>query len=346
MSNPQDEAIHILRSVRDKLLTGNANLKAVLRSCFHVCELLGWDNQLVWFQQELYGYPVEVILPWYRRNIKGRTKWLTCGGIYTTIHSVTEEQFETEKEPTIYVSMDVGSGIDWILSVAQEGYIESTGRKSSKYLRTLRKDVETEEVCIYDKQTFQVILKNIENLAFNFVSKSYSILCYGDTLQDIWQAYRAQVEECLIPIGLGKHLDTVRKRLNSNNPQDWRAAMWSCRDILHDLATYLWQDPLETYEHLPGKGKDGKLKVTNSDYVNRLGAYLHYKGITGKTGAYIRAEMERIYHSIDTLNDLDSTAHSPITLRDVRTAAIGTYIILGELVTRTDMKPVVDYGSL
>lgn len=70
--------------------------------------------------------------------------------------------------------------------------------------------------------------------------------------------------------------------------------MWSCRDILHDLAAYLWQDPRETYEHLPGKGKDRKLRVTKSDYVNRLGAYLH------ETGAYIRAEMERVYHSIKT----------------------------------------------
>lgn len=195
------------------------------------------------------------------------------------------------------------------------------------------------------KQVFQDILDNIESIVFDFASKSYAILRYGDALEDVWQAYRTKVDEHLISIGFGGHLDTVRTGLNSDNPQDWRAAMWSCRDILRDLATYLWQDPRETYEHLRGRGKDGKLRVTQSDYVNRLGAYLHRKGITGKTGAYLRAEMERIYHSIDTLNELDNIAHQPVTLPDVRTAAIGTYFILGELVSRTDMKPVTEYHS-
>jgi len=119
--------------------------------------------------------------------------------------------------------------------------------------------------------------------------------------------------------------------------------MWSCRDILHDLAAYLWCDQRETYEYLPGQGKGGKLRVTESDYVNRLGAYLHQKSVVGKTGAYLRAEMERIYQSISTLNELDSRAHSEVTLVDVRTAAIGTYTILGEIVTRTDVKPVTEY---
>jgi len=119
--------------------------------------------------------------------------------------------------------------------------------------------------------------------------------------------------------------------------------MWSCRDILRDVATYLWQDPRETYEHLPGKGKDGKLPVTQKKYVNRLGAYLHKKGTAGETGAYLRAEMERIYNSIQTLNKLDSKAHGVITLDDARTAAIGTYTILGELATRTDMELLTEY---
>ena len=55
--------------------------------------------------------------------------------------------------------------------------------------------------------------------------------------------------------------------------------------------------------------------------------------------------MERIYHSIDALNELDSKAHGVVTLLDARTAAIGTYTILGEIITRTDMKPVTKYHS-
>ena len=113
--------------------------------------------------------------------------------------------------------------------------------------------------------------------------------------------------------------------------------------MLHDLAKYLWRDPRDTYELLPGKGRDKKLDVSENNYINRLAAYLHQKGITETTGAYLRAETERIYHSIATLNDLDSKAHAEVTLFDARTAALGTYFILGELLTRTDGEPVVQY---
>lgn len=346
MHNPQEEAIDILRQVLSGLFDGNADIKTLLRKCTHICQILSWSEQFDWFQCELNGYSSEIPLPWYRKEIKGRMEWLTAGGIYTTLDSVIEDGFRTKKEPTKITTLDVWAGIDWILSATQSGYVESTGKKSSKYISFRNKHVDTEQVRTFNKGVFQTILKEIENEVFNFASRAYSVLLYGDALQDVWQAYRTIVDAKLTEIGVGKHLDTVRAGLNSNNPQDWRAAMWSCRDILRDLASYLWQDSRETYVCLPGQGKDGKLEVTQSKYVNRLGAYIHQKGISGETGAYIRAEMERVYHSIKTLNELDSKAHDVVTLPIVRIAAIGTYVILGELSTHTDMNPVTQYTNL
>lgn len=345
MSKPQDEALSILKAVLDNFFGGSIDVKNMLRRCAHICQILGWNKQLTWLRNELSGYPQGVELPWYRKSIKGCVKWLVAGGFDTVLDSVVEDGHRTKEEPITYTEMDVWTGIDWVLSAAQSGYSESTGRKSSKYISFRNKHVETIEVNSYDGHVFQAILTNIENLIFEFVSESYALLHYSDTLQDIWQAYRTQVDEHLVSIGLSGHLDSIRANLNSNNLQDWKNAMWSCRDILRDTATYLWQDPRKTYGHLPGKGRGGKLSVTQSDYVNRLGAYLHQKSISGTTRDFISAEMERIYHSIDTLNDLDSKAHDVVTLSDARTAAIGTYIVLGELVTRTDMKPITKYQS-
>jgi len=130
-----------------------------------------------------------------------------------------------QKKRTTYTTMDVWQGIDWIRSAAEWGYSESTGKKSSRYISFQHQNVETEQLRVYDKNVFQIILTNVENLVFNFASKSYSILCYGDALQDIWQAYRTKVDEQLVSIGFGGHLDTIRTGLNSDNPQNWRAAM-------------------------------------------------------------------------------------------------------------------------
>jgi hypothetical protein len=346
VNSSQDEAIGILKEVIDNFFTSQAiDLKNVLRRCAHVCEILNWSGQLAWFQNELFGYPSGFELPWYRRSIKGRIDWLATGGFEATLNKVIEDQHKLNGKPTKYTQMDVFAGIDWVLSVSQSGYVESAGKKSREYISFIHKSIETEKVKIYDKQVFQTILTNIENEAFNFVSKSYALLRYGDVLQGIWEGYRTKVDEKLTSIGFGGHIDAIRTGLNSDNSQDWKTAMWSCRDVLRDVASYLWQDPRETYAHLKGKGKGGKLRVTQGDYVNRLGAYLHQKGITGETRAYLRDEMERIYNSIQTLNDLDNKAHGEITQHDARTAAIGTYIILGELATRTDMQPVKKYQS-
>jgi len=345
MSKPQDEAIGILKVALDAFFSGRVDIKNVLCQCAHVCQILGWSKQLSWFQNELFGYPEDVELPWYRKDIKGRTEWRVAGGFGTVLESVIDDRYRTTEEPTLQTAIDVRGGIDDILSAAESGCIKSTGKKSSKYISFREKHVDTKEVETYDKHVFQAILTRIENLVFKFVSESYAVLCHSGVLQDIWQGYRKKIDEHLIPIGLSRHLDAIRNGLNSANPQEWREAMWSCRDILHDLAAYLWRDQRKTYEHLPGKGENNKLEVTDGHYVNRLGAYLHQKGIDKEYGAYLRAEMQRIYNSIKTLNELDSKAHGKITLHDACSAAIGTYVLLGELITRTDMQPIMEYRS-
>jgi len=345
MTTPQEEAASILKLLLDGVFSHTLGIKDILRQCAHVCRILGWTQQRTWFQTELEGYPSGSELPPYRK-VEGRTRWLATGGHHTVLDKVVDDSFslarEREEEPTEVVSLDVWAGIDWIISVAEHGYAESTDETSERYISFRHRHIEIEKVRQFDKSVFQATIDRLESLAFDFVSEAYSLLRYGDALHDVWQAYSEEVDGHLTTIGFGAHLDAIRNGLSSANPQDWRTAMWSCRDLLHDLADYLWQDTRDTYDHLPGK--DGRLRVTKSDYVNRLSAYLHCKGTTGHAGAYLRAEMERIYGSIDTLNDLDNKAHSGITITDVRTAAIGTYFIIGELVIRTDMQPVRDYS--
>lgn len=345
MTKPQDEATAIFKTVLTDFFGGSVDIKSVLLRCSHACQILGWKEQLSWFQNELLGYPEGVELPWHRREVIGRTEWLVAGGSSAVFAGVVDDMYGTTGRPTEHTKMDVRAGIDWILSAAETGYVESAGEKASRYISFQNKHVETEKVRTYDKSVFQTVLTNIQNLVFGFVSESYAVLRYGDALKDIWQGYSAKIDEHLIPIGLSKHLDAIRSGLSSDNPQEWRNGMWSCRDALHDLAAHLWRDERKTYEHLPGKGEDGKLEVTDSHYVNRLGAYLHQKGIGEEHRAYLSAEMERIYNSIKTLHDLENKAHGEITLDDARSVAIGTYTILGELATRTDMKPVTEYRS-
>ena len=87
------------------------------------------------------------------------------------------------------------------------------------------------------------------------------------------------------------------------------------------------------------------MDVTPNKYANRLAAYLHQKGITGTRGRYVRDEVERIAASIRSLVSFQAEAHDPIELVDARSAALGTYFLLGELALKTDLEPITKYGK-
>jgi hypothetical protein len=82
---------------------------------------------------------------------------------------------------------------------------------------------------------FRRVLALIEDEAFRWLSSVYATLKYGSTLGNVWGLYTRVVDEKLPQLGLEQHYLTIDAGLRSSNPQDWRAALWSCRDLLHDL---------------------------------------------------------------------------------------------------------------
>jgi hypothetical protein len=340
VSTPEEESVQIYNRVLRDLSSPNRDLRLILRSCSHACMLLNWGEHLQWFQRELQGYPVTVDLPWYRKDVPGALEWKT-DAVEAALKSVVAAR---PFPPPAPITMDVRVGVAWIQSWVGTGLVERTGQKQS-YRAFDGRQYEIFEQRSFPSGSFLSVSTHIEEATFQFVSNAYAALRYGGSISDVWNLYRRVVDEKLPTLGLSDHLLTIERGLRSGNPQDWRAVFWGCRDVLHDLAALLWRDPRPTYTHLLGKGKTGKLSVTESDHVNRLGAYLHEKGVIGVRGRYLRSEMERIYSSIQALNEIASTAHTGATLEDARTVAVGTYLVLGELIQRTDMLPVIQYSD-
>jgi len=119
--------------------------------------------------------------------------------------------------------------------------------------------------------------------------------------------------------------------------------MYACRSVLSDLAAHLWRDHAKVYPPLRQPG--GDWVVDQEHYINRLVAYAPVKGVTGHARAVVQAELERLNTTLHKLNELDSKAHAPVTREDARLAAIATYVVVGEIVLRTDMQPVDDASA-
>jgi len=125
-------------------------------------------------------------------------------------------------------------------------------------------------------------------MTFDFASRSYTVLRYGNVLTDIWHDYRVAVDAALARMQLHKHLDAIQEGVRSDNPELQHAPGFACRNLLTDLAAYLWRDPRTTYDLLPGgQAKGEKLVVTADKFANRLRAYLHQKGLHTTAGGQV-----------------------------------------------------------
>jgi hypothetical protein len=340
VSTSQEEAADIFAAAVAGLTSGGADLKSSLRQCAHAARILGWGDNLLWLNAELNGFTVDQALPAYRERVAAYTEW-RAHTLDANAKLVVAKQFDDKptKTPT---SRDLRVGVGEIAAALATGLAWRTGKEDTWHLDTWDQDVPVQEVVVLPKESLAMVLRGLENALFAYASEAYSVLRFGDTVGDIWRDYRSQVDEALGRLGLHGHLDAISAGLESDEPQRWREAMWSCRDLLRDLATHLWRDTRDSYPHLKDKD-DSAIAVTGDKYVNRLAAYLHQKGVTGKAGAYLRAEVERINSSIHALNELYSKAHEPVSREDARLAAVTIYTLLGELVARTDMVPVERY---
>ena len=340
MSTPQEEALNIFDAVVCNLTSGGVDVKSGLRQCAHAALILGWADNLSWLNAELSGFTADQALPAYRRGVAAYTDW-RAHTLDANAKLVITKQFDDKptKTPT---SRDLRVGVGEVIAAPATGLAWRTGKEDSWYLDTWDQDVPVQEVVVVPKESLARVLRGLENALFTYASEAYSILRFGDTVGDIWRDYRSQVDEALGRLGLHGHLEAIRAGLESDEPQRWREAMWSCRDLLRDLATHLWRDTRGTYRHLKNK-EEKSIAVKADNYVSRLAAYLHQKGVTGTVGAYLRTELDRINSSIHALNDLYSKAHEPVSREDVRLAAVTIYTLLGELVARTDMVPVEKY---
>jgi len=334
-----EQAARLLNEIVREIVSATPDLTGVLRRGYHACVLAGWPEAQAWFQRELEGYPKGFELPWYRKGIRGKTVW-AAASIYDMPAHLADRSVYGEHETPEAAEMDCWHGMASVLDWAKSGLNVPIGERRT--LGSGRDTYHEEKRSVYQAGEFLLIADRVQNEAFKLASGGYTALTYGDALQSVWEGYRAQVDAVLTQVGLDKHLDAIRDGIRSENQQAWRNAMWACRDVIRDLAARLWRDPRPLYERMKLKGKP--LHVDESSYVNRLLAYLHFKRQTGKAGKYLGAELERINSSIHTLNELDSKAHAPVTRQDARLAAIGTYLLLGELIQRTDMQPVEDWG--
>jgi hypothetical protein len=344
---PQIEATQLLNEVLVSLTSTTHDIKTILRKCQLVCELLGWESQKTWFKQELNGYSKDQIIPEYRKATL-HLEWEPREFGYYQARWKTElsmGNIDLSDFPSQYEEIEIWEGIDWLLNAAHNGYLEITDETKDTFFRS--KTITIHRVKKSTGQPFSRILSEIEKHTFDFASNAYVQLRYGNTISDILVDYRRRVDKVINELDLNKHLEAIHLGLTTDNEEAWRSSIFECRNLLEDLANYLWQDPRPEYPYLTGYDEEGnpkgELDVKKGFFKNRLRAYIHQKGFRKRHRKFIESEIDRLSNSISSLISLQSTAHQKLDRNEALSIALATYFIIGELSLYTDMKPINEF---
>jgi len=339
-SNLSEIAKNKLVGLISGLTSSNPDLANCVRDCLAFATLLQWSDDEAWFQSELNGYGKDDVLPGYRVDVPVHTDKRPMGKRELITYMV-ENDFRKRASDSQSFKMNVPWPVDQLLARAVVGFYIDTGKTTKEWSTVDEREIELHLVVVHEKSDLLLVVSRLQTALLSWCSQSLRAIEFGDSAADIFGEYRALADQLAVKAGIAGHLEAINRGLASSEQQEWRQTMWSTRDVLHDLAKFLWQDSRSEYE--PIKNDQNKLmKVTDSDYVNRLAAYLHQKRVSKSSTQYLEAELARLH----TLNDVASKAHDKVTYDDARLCAMGLYGVLGEIAYRTDSEPVTEYVNI
>ena len=345
VSIPEEEALQVLQTIVGDSLSGSIERNIAIRRCIHACRLLRWGQEESNWLSEINGYPVDEELPLYRRLV-AKKQWQSKGvpiDRFALLRSIDRKSREDKGDVAEITTVNFREPLSEFIALSEKGLVQTTGETKLENEDTSR-PTELERVVVVQASTVAKSLLQLEQRIFDFASSRYALLRYGNILTDEWSGRRQLVDQVLKSLGFSDHLNAIGSGLTEHNPQSSRNAIFGCRNLISDLADFLWQDPRSEYSYLPGQGPNQKLEVTQGRFANRFAAYLHQKSLRTEDRKFLKGEFERLSESLRNLIVLQNTAHGLLSIDEATSIALSTFLLIGELVMKTDMEPIFEYS--
>lgn len=355
-TSPITEAIGILGDVVRECNVGEPELKSVLRRCLHAAYLVGDQAAREHFSMEINGYPQEAEVPQYR-IVSGVVRWKSPH-VRNFNPGIDIPAATKEREFGIVAARPIESrsGVDDLVGLATSGYVRIATQLSTETVRIKSglgmggrqqySDRPVDPWEQYPPQRFSSVVSSIRDDAYDWALTTLIRVKYENRISSLLERYRSKVDGKLSELNLTNHLEALDRQLGSSNEQEWRSALYSCRNMLRDVADYLWQDPSPTVKLPSRSGKMEDAKVGKENYITRLNAYLFYKTGSTDESRLSRTEAQFLGELIGRVNTVDNNAHEKTDKDLAESAALHTYMVIADLIRLTDMEPITDVAAL
>jgi hypothetical protein len=175
----------------------------------------------------------------------------------------------------------------------------------------------------------RAILHHVRALSYRFASTTVAEVKFSNQSADIFAQFQRIVDAKIAATAKDafEKLPSVFERLNAGDQEAISHALSSCRRIIDAFTDAVFPPREEPYvigEH--------RLDVTAKQVRNRARAYVASAGFS-------KSQRERLNKIFNLLYDrICAGVHADVTVAEARALVLNTYVLLGELVERTDTK--------
>lgn len=155
---------------------------------------------------------------------------------------------------------------------------------------------------------------------YNFVMGVYTKWKFGSIAENIFEKKRNKAEPILREIFPDAHqrLNSIEQNINSDNSEDWKNAVVSCRTLLVDIADIL--NPPKTPKE-------------KEQYINRLKDFISPKVSSKTKKKFINNFLEELKNRVELTSDLtQGGAHKERPIKDeAEDVVLYTYLVIADL---------------
>jgi hypothetical protein len=169
----------------------------------------------------------------------------------------------------------------------------------------------------------QVAQKNLAHMrteVYNFAVNVYTKSKFGNIAESIFEKRRRRVEPVLQEIfpDINQRLNSIEQNISSDNPEDWKNAVTSCRTLLSDIADVL--NPAQTPED---KGK----------YINRLKDFISPRVTSDTKSHLLKTYFDELKNRVEyTLNLTQGGSHQQRpSQEEAEDVVLHTYLLIADL---------------
>ena len=170
-------------------------------------------------------------------------------------------------------------------------------------------------------------IANYRTETYNFASEVYAKWKLGNIAESVFEKKRKKTEPILKEIfpDAEQRLNSIEQNISSQNPEDWKNAVASCRALFMDIADIL----------MPAKSIEEKSK-----YINRLKNFISPKIVSTTKKNLINTLLEELKLRMElTIDATQGSSHKdrPL-LADAENVVLYTYLMISELLEIHNLK--------